>query len=198
MEAQNDETQRKPGRPRSLDRDVQIREAAWQLIADLGCGALTFEAIAQAAGCSRSTLYRRFPSKAELILHLLDETARAFAPGFAINAPPREKLLAHANTLVKIYRDYRGVAFIHMFAASRSDKAIADAIGAHAAFVLPHYCEPLRALVPSASEDVIHFAVRTLIGSVIYHVAARGDPASEQELDRLVGAAIYMAQSEPV
>ena len=184
------------GRPRSAGRDVEIREAAWQLIAEVGCGALTFESIAQAVGCSRSTLYRRFSLKADLIRHLLDETALSFAPHFAIDAPPRERLLAHARTCVAIYNGNRGPAFIQIFAAARSDDAIASAVRAHGTLVVPHYYEPLRELAPEASERTIRFTLHTLIGSILHHVAARGDPPSDRELEHLIDAAIHMVRLE--
>jgi len=80
------------GRPRSADRDVEIRAAAWHIIARTGCAALTFEAIAQHVGCSRSTLYRRYENKAELISHLLDQTAYDFQPQFEFDALPRTRV----------------------------------------------------------------------------------------------------------
>lgn len=183
------------GRPRSAERDIEIREAAWKLIAEVGCSALTFEGIAQSVGCSRATLYRRFATKGDLILHLLNETALAFAPQFAVDAPPREKLLAHARTCVAMYKGSRGPALIQIFAAARYDDAIASAVRAHGALVIPHYYEPLHALAPEAGERDIRFALHTLIGATIHHVAARGDLPSDRELERLVDAAIYIART---
>lgn len=186
------------GRPRSADRDLEIRDTAWRLIAEVGCAGLTFEAIAQSVGCSRSTLYRRFASKADLILDLLDETALSFAPRFAVDAPPREKLLAHARTCVSIYSGNRGPAMIQIFATARSDEAIAGAVRAHGTLVIPHYYEPLRILAPNASERAIRFALHTLIGVLIHHVGARGDALSDVELEQLVDAAICIAKGAEV
>lgn len=181
------------GRPRNADLDAQIRNVAWKLIAKVGCAGLTFEAIAQSIGCSRSTLYRRFTSKADLVLNLLDETALSFAPQFAIDAPPKQKLLAHARTCVTMYRGDRGAAFIQIVAASRSDPAMLRAVRAHGTLILPHYYGPLSALAPHSSERAILFAVHTLIGSIIHHVAARGDPPSDVEIERLVDVAVHLA-----
>jgi len=181
------------GRPRNADLDIEIREAAWALIADVGCEALTFEAIAQAVGCSRSTLYRRFATKADMVSHMLDETARSFAPQLPADAPPRALLLAHAETCCRIYAGTRGGALLHIAAAARRDATIARAFDAHQGLVAPHYRAPLRALVPQASEDALDFALQTLMGSIVHHVATRRHQLSALEIARLVDAAVGLA-----
>ena len=54
------------GRPRDLDTDENILAAARELLAAGGFEAMSFEAIAQRAGVTRPTVYRRWPSKAHL------------------------------------------------------------------------------------------------------------------------------------
>lgn len=44
-----------------------ILDAAWQELVDKGYGALTIESVAQRAGTSRPVLYRRWPTKADLV-----------------------------------------------------------------------------------------------------------------------------------
>lgn len=55
---------RRSGRPRAAD--ARIMHAAVGELADAGYGALTFSAVAERAGVARSTLYRRWSTKAEL------------------------------------------------------------------------------------------------------------------------------------
>lgn len=183
------------GRPRSADRDIEIRTAAWQLIAEMGCVALTFEAIAQMVGCSRSTLYRRFATKGDLVSHLLDQTARDFSMQFAVDGPPREKIIAHAQTCARMYEGSRGAALIQIIAASGADEAIARAVRAHGLMVEPHYYEPMAALAPKASERAIKLALHGLIGSILHHVATRRDTLSAAEIERLADGAIHSARS---
>lgn len=185
---------RERGRPRSTEVDKHIREAAWTLIAQFGCAALTFEAIAQHVGCSRSTLYRRFPSKDALILNLLDETALSFEPTIDPAMPAREKLMTHVRNCIHIYAGDRGVAFMHILAASRSDSTVFEAIRAHGRLVAPHYFEPLRQLAPEAGDQAIAFAFHTLIGSIMHHVAGRACPPTAVEAERLVDAVIFLAR----
>lgn len=185
---------RERGRPRSTEVDRHIREAAWALIAQVGCTALTFEAIAQHVGCSRSTLYRRFPSKGALILHLLDETALSFEPTLDPAMLAREKLMTHVLNCIQIYEGDRGVAFMHILAASRSDSTVFKAIRAHGRLIARHYFEPLRQLAPEADDEVIAFAFHTLIGSIMHHVAGRASPPTKVEVERLVDAVIFLAR----
>jgi AcrR family transcriptional regulator len=56
------------GRPRSKEADCAIVAAALSLLAKDGYQNLTMEAIAERAGVGRPTLYRRWPSKASLVL----------------------------------------------------------------------------------------------------------------------------------
>lgn len=59
---------RPQGRPRDPLCDVAIIQAALELLADGGYGALTMEAVASRAGVGKATLYRRFAGKDELVV----------------------------------------------------------------------------------------------------------------------------------
>ncbi|WP_334141471.1 TetR/AcrR family transcriptional regulator [Rhabdothermincola sp.] len=64
----------RPGRPRSEEADAAIFDAARTLFAELGYGAVSIEQVAARAGVARSTIYRRFPNKAELVMAALEAT----------------------------------------------------------------------------------------------------------------------------
>lgn len=65
---------RKPGRPRSEDRCIAIRGAALALVVERGFADVTIESIAARAGVGKATVYRRWPCKADLIVHAFFET----------------------------------------------------------------------------------------------------------------------------
>lgn len=187
---------RRPGRPRNNDLDVQIRDEAWKLIAEVGCEALTFEAIAQAVGCSRSTLYRRFASRADLIKHLLGETSRDMAPEIRPGMDPRKVLFAHALTCAELMSGHRGTAILNISTTGRRDASVGHALDAHQALVAPHYRAPLHELVPDASDEELDFALHSLMGSIIHHVATRRLPLSNAQIGILVEQAIFLAASQ--
>jgi AcrR family transcriptional regulator len=59
---------RAPGRPRSVEADEAILEAAVDVFAEVGFDALTMEGVALRAGVGKNTLYRRYPNKLELVV----------------------------------------------------------------------------------------------------------------------------------
>lgn len=66
---------RTTGRPRSADADEAILDAARALLAERGWDGMTLGDVAARAGVAKTTLYRRWPGKAELVV---DAMARLF------------------------------------------------------------------------------------------------------------------------
>ena len=59
------------GRPRDTDVDHRILAATFRQLIDVGYGALSIEAVAVEAGVAKTTIYRRHPTKAELVVAAL-------------------------------------------------------------------------------------------------------------------------------
>jgi AcrR family transcriptional regulator len=60
--------ERPRGRPRSAIADNAIREAAVDLFAERGFEGFSVEDVADRAGVSKATVYRRYPSKVDLVV----------------------------------------------------------------------------------------------------------------------------------
>ncbi|MFI6641164.1 TetR/AcrR family transcriptional regulator [Streptomyces sp. NPDC050504] len=58
----------RPGRPRSAAADSAILEATREALVELGWSRLTMGDVATRAGVAKTTLYRRWPSKNELVV----------------------------------------------------------------------------------------------------------------------------------
>lgn len=56
-----------PGRPLDATRDDALRQAALELVAEIGYDRLTIDAVAARVKASKATVYRRWASKAELV-----------------------------------------------------------------------------------------------------------------------------------
>src|SRR5437899_12567871 len=63
---------RKAGRPRSVQSHQAILEATLEIFAEEGLQGLSIEAIAERAGVGKTTIYRRWSSKEDVIKDALD------------------------------------------------------------------------------------------------------------------------------
>lgn len=62
---------RPPGRPRSLRADRAIQDAAIELFVEQGFEAMSMEGVAARAGVGKTTIYRRWDSKEDLVMDAL-------------------------------------------------------------------------------------------------------------------------------
>ncbi|OOC55011.1 MULTISPECIES: TetR/AcrR family transcriptional regulator [Nocardiopsis] len=65
-----------PGRPRSAEADRAVLGAALELLVEHGVEGTSIEKVAQRAGVTRATVYRRYPDKTRLLLAALLEGLR--------------------------------------------------------------------------------------------------------------------------
>jgi AcrR family transcriptional regulator len=67
---------RRLGRPRSVAADEAILDAAIASFIECGWGGLTIEGVAARAGVGKTTIYRRYPSRLDLILAAAERLAQ--------------------------------------------------------------------------------------------------------------------------
>ncbi|MEH1883265.1 TetR/AcrR family transcriptional regulator [Nostoc sp.] len=60
------------GRPRSIHADQAILQATLDLLAEVGYQSMSIEAIASRAGVGKTTIYRRYTSKEELVADAIE------------------------------------------------------------------------------------------------------------------------------
>lgn len=94
---------RNPGRPRSAEADRAILETTLQLLVEQGYDAMSIESIAAEAGVGKTTIYRRYPGKRELVLAAVLSVADTF------ELPPdsgnvRTNLLACLHQVFEVFR----------------------------------------------------------------------------------------------
>src|SRR4028118_98226 len=66
------EINKKLGRPRSVESHQSILQATLALLAEIGFDAMSIEAIAARAGVGKTTIYRRYVSKEELVADAIE------------------------------------------------------------------------------------------------------------------------------
>jgi AcrR family transcriptional regulator len=114
------------GRPRDPSRDGVIRAAILRLLADVGYGALTMDAVASEAGVGKATIYRRWRTKQELVVDTIAELNRAEA------TPPdtgslEGDLRAMLQSLLTIVTGPAGAATLSLLSTVPHEPALAEA-----------------------------------------------------------------------
>ncbi|MGB6208149.1 helix-turn-helix domain-containing protein [Mycobacterium sp.] len=92
---------------------VLLLDAARRLIAERGADAVTMDDIAAAAGVGKGTVFRRFGSRAGLMMVLLDEDERASQQAFLFGPPPLGPDAPPLDRLLAFGRDRLRFAHVH-------------------------------------------------------------------------------------
>ena len=90
-----------------------LLDAARRLIAERGADAVSMDDIAAAAGVGKGTLFRRFGSRAGLMMVLLDEDERASQQAFLFGPPPLGPDAPPLDRLLAFGRDRLRFAHVH-------------------------------------------------------------------------------------
>ena len=170
----------RPGRPRSAATDRAILDAARALLAERGYSDLTIEGVAQRAGVAKTTVYRRWPAKADLVVDAVVDTLRPVLEA-ADDADPLALLRTLADTLG---RPESRAAFLALMAEAVTDPLVRTAVDRR-------LVEPSRAVVRRCAEkqgseldDDLLFDV--VAGAVVHRVLVRGEAADDRFLAGLL------------
>jgi len=114
------------GRPRDPSRDSVIRAAILRLLADVGYGALTMDAVASEAGVGKATIYRRWRTKQDLVVDTISDLNRAEA------TPPdtgslEGDLRLMLRSLVSVITGPTGAATLSLLSTVPHQPALAEA-----------------------------------------------------------------------
>jgi AcrR family transcriptional regulator len=101
MESTEVQERRRPGARKDPEADRLILETAHRLLRELGYDRLTMDAVAREAGVARTTVYRRYKDKAELVSAAI-ETLRA-PPKRSASGDARADLIAHLEGIRRNY-----------------------------------------------------------------------------------------------
>ncbi|KAA1250947.1 TetR/AcrR family transcriptional regulator [Mycobacterium simiae] len=88
-----------------------LLDAARRLVAKRGADGFTMDDVATAAGVGKGTLFRRFGSRAGLMMVLLDEDERACQQAFLCGPPPLGPDAAPLDRLIAFGRER--ICFVH-------------------------------------------------------------------------------------
>jgi AcrR family transcriptional regulator len=187
---------RPPGRPRSEQARRAILGAAVRLVEKEGYGALTVEGIARSAGVSKQTVYRWWPSKADVVLEALNEGAERVAP-----EPDTGALESDLRPFVR--RSVTGARrnadmLAALMAESQLDEDFAASFRsgflARRRAVLRQLLERARERGELAESADIDFIAEVVFGTLWYRILNRHAPLNQRFADELNSAVLDLVR----
>ena len=146
-----------------------LLEAARRLIGERGADAVTTDDIAGAAGVGKGTLFRRFGSRAGLMMVLLDEDEKAQQQAFMFGPPPLGPGAPALDRLLAYGRDR--LQFVHAHYGLLSDANRDPQMRFNEPMMLHH--RHIRVLLEAAGTtgdlDAQAFALHTLLDADYVH-----------------------------
>ena len=181
------------GRPRSTASRDAIIAAANELLRTIGLNRMTIEAVAEASGVGKTTIYRWWPSKGTLALdaYLEDMRAKVVVPDTGDGA---EDLRRHARSVIDFYAGNEGRIFAQFMAEAQSDPHLAEAFR-------DRFLSQRRAAVTTIwqrgvargefRDDVdADVAMDMIFAPIVYRLLAGHAPLSRSLAESLVNAAL--------
>lgn len=170
---------RAPGRPRTGVNAV-VFAAALSTVKELGYARATVDRIAATAGIAKTTIYRRWPSKGELIVDCLLD---AFGP-VPLEGANRVELMSSAIRWIaaKIGEPGVGDAFAGVFSDAVSDPVLRAVLSARLQ-------DPYRLALQDALGEPEHrvlFLIDVVVGTLLHRMGMTGEPMVDADVDALV------------
>lgn len=115
-----------PGRRRCPVAHQNILCAARTLLEEIGFADLTIEGIAERAGVGKTTIYRRWPNKASVVLDAFIEAATKQLP-FPDTGSVQEDLRLQMRRMVKLMNGTEGRTIATLIGGAQADAELAEA-----------------------------------------------------------------------
>jgi AcrR family transcriptional regulator len=114
------------GRPRSEQRHHAILQTAIDLVLELGFRAVTIESIAAKGGVAKTTIYRRWPNKAAVVM---DAFMLRFGSGtqFPTAKKVTDSIRLQMRTMARAFRSKDGAVVKALLAEAQFDAELATA-----------------------------------------------------------------------
>lgn len=183
-----------PSPLRGAAREEAILDAAIELIGEVGYERVTVDAIAARARSSKTTMYRRWPSKAELVADALRRRAQGAEPAVPETGSLRGDLLATVEQIADTLLCRQGPSLLGMLEAIRDDRTLRGIISSQVRDrsheVGRIICSRAEArgerVIVSHSDTVLDLA----FAHVFTHTLFRGEKPDRPVLERLVEDAL--------
>jgi AcrR family transcriptional regulator len=179
--------QTRTGRPRSEKRHKAILETALDLATEVGFRAVSIESIAAKTGVAKTTIYRRWPNKAAVIMDAFME--RLLRTQFPPTKKATDSIWLQMHSMAKAFRSKDGAVIKALLAETQFDAELATAF--HERWTLPRRKLALAALQKAVSQgelrsDIDLEATIDLLYAPMYYRLQRGTaPLSDAYIDEI-------------
>jgi AcrR family transcriptional regulator len=177
-----------PGRPRCPVTHQNILKAARELVEEIGFDSLTIEGIAARAGVGKTTIYRRWPNKASIVLDAFFEEVTPQTT-FAGTGNVREDIRRHLQKFVKELNGTLGCKVAMLLANSQFDEEMAEAFRTR--WIEPRRDEMRRVIIEGIKRGEIRqevdaeVLVDALYGPVYFRLLGEHAPLTQDFADNL-------------
>lgn len=179
--------------PRSQRVVEAVREATLAELARCGYAGLSIESVAAAAGVHRTTIYRRWPTKADLVAGLVEAPLERLVTTQRADTL-RDSLRALTLRLVANLREPEGLALIRVLTADLDElRAVVDGAGERARGAFRQAFEDAAARGEIDDDVDTDALVHLLFGGVLLWTRGRGHALDEEVADRLIAPIVRVA-----
>ncbi|MGC5324237.1 TetR/AcrR family transcriptional regulator [Brevibacillus sp. SYSU BS000544] len=181
--------QGKRGRPRNVETQKSILTAAYELLLEIGFGAVTVDKIAERAGVSKATIYKWWPNKAAVVMDgfLSAATTRLPVPdtGSVFN-----DILFHASNLARFLTSREGKIITELIGEGQFDSGLAQEYQAR--YFQPRRLEARQLMERGVKrgelkKDLdIGLSTDLIYGPIFYRLLVTGEKLDDSYVQQLV------------
>lgn len=186
----NDDRPRAQPGSRGAAREEAILAAAAELVDEIGYERVTVDAIAARARSSKATMYRKWPSKADLVADALRRRADGRAAELADSGSVRGDLLLAVRGIARTFAAGGGPSLPGMVEAIRADSALRDLVRTQVDARTQQDGTLISARAVGRAENVDAAQVPAALALAFAHLFLRtlldGEPPDEAQQRRLV------------
>lgn len=180
---------KKRGRPRNTAAKNAILNASYDLLLEMGFGAVTVEKIAEQAQVSKATIYKWWPNKAAVVMdgYLFAASSRLPMPD---TGSVKEDLLIHAGNLALFLSSREGKVITELIGEGQFDEGLAEAYRSR--YFGPRRQEGRQLLERGVARGELKAtldmdsSIDLIYGPIFYRLLLTGDTLSEEFIQTLV------------
>jgi AcrR family transcriptional regulator len=177
------------GRPRDARAEQAILQATVALLSEVGFNRLSIEAVAARAGVGKPTIYRRWPSKLELVIDAVKRLTPPM-PTADTGDPLTDLRRIVPQLIVTLTGTPVGSAHVALASDAQAHAELARGLGEH--FLAPRravIADTLRRGIAAGQlrADIdVEMAIDMMIGTSVYHWLATAQPVDADAARRVV------------